>query len=108
MNMNNVNNIQSQQNQGMPISINTSSIKNIKSLVKTDLTKSSKLKGTKKINEKINITENNSNNKGNFLLKALKNINNIQNKQLKEKANENNLRKNKINKDYDNNKDNIY
>ena len=108
MNMNNVNNIQSQQNQGMPITNNTSPIKNIKNSVKTDLTKPFKLKSTKKINEKINITENNSSNKGNIQLKGLKNINNIQNKQLKEKTNENNLRKNKLNKDYDNNKDNDY
>ena len=108
INMNNVNNIQSQQNQGLPITNNTSPIKNIKNSVKTDLTKPFKLKSTKKINEKINITENNSSNKGNIHLKGLKNINNIQNKQLKEKTNENNLRKNKLNKDYDNNKDNDY
>ena len=106
MNMNNANNIQSQQNQGMHITTNTSPIKNIKNSVKTDLTKPFKLKSTKKINEKINITENNSSNKGIIQLKGLKNINNIQNKQLKDKTNENNLRKNKLNKDYDNNKDN--
>ena len=106
MNMNNANNMQSQQNQGMPITNNTSPIKNIKNSVKTDLTKPFKLKSTKKINEKINITENNSSNKGIIQLKGLKNINNIQNKQLKDKTNENNLRKNKLNKDYDNNKDN--
>ena len=109
VNINNMNNMQSQPKQGMPINTNTSPIKNIKNSIKSDLTKPFKLKSSKKINEKINITENNSNNKGNIQLKGLKNINsNIQNKILKEKTNENNLRKNKLNKDYDYHKNNDY
>ena len=102
-NANNMNNAQSQQNQGMSMNTNTSSIKNTKNVVKSDLTKAFNLKSTKKNSEKINITENNSNNKGNIQLKGLKNNNNIQNNIIKEKANEYNLRKNKQNKDYDNN-----
>ena len=105
LNIYNMNNAQSQPNEGMPMSENTSPIKSSKNAIKSDLTKPFKLKSTRKINEKINITENNSNNKGNIQLKGLKNNNNsIQNKILKEKANEYNLRKNKLIKDYDTNK----
>ena len=110
VNINNMNSIQSQPNQGMPISTNTSNVKNVKNSVKSDLTKPFKLKSTKIINEKINITENNSNNKRNIQSRKLTNINNnnIQNKILKEKTNEYNSRKNKLNRDYDNNKNNDY